>query len=82
MSDYKKCICHIIVIGQEDLVQKNRNNFDCIAKVKPTFLGGKMSAIFFLIQNTALELDQDNGKGKKKMSFAYLQVCQKASQIQ
>ena len=42
----------------------------------------KMSAIFFLIQNTALELDQDNGKGKKKMSFAYLQVCQKASQIQ
>ena len=47
----------------------------------PHFLGEKMSAIFFL-QNTALELDQDNGKGKKKMSFAYLQVCQKASQIQ
>ena len=82
MSDNKKCNCHIIVIGQEDIVQKNRNIFDCIARVKPSFFREKMSAIFFLIQNTALELDQDNGKGKKKMSFAYLQVCQKASQIQ
>ena len=36
-----------------------------IARVKPSFFWEKMSAIFFL-QNTALELDQDNGKGKKR----------------